>query len=95
MSDGKELQDKLDEAVKEVLGMISPGVVTAWVLVAHQANYDENGDGVSSYPIVLMNGSQADHVIRGLLEVAQDHVRGVGKWASHFHGPDDEDEDDE
>lgn len=91
-------QTRLDDAVEEVIAEIGPGIITGWVLVAHQANYDDEGYGVSSYPIVLMNGSLPDHVIRGLLEIASDHVRRIGKYSPAIHEHEEieaEDEDDD
>jgi hypothetical protein len=88
MSDS--LQNRLDEAVTDVLNAIHPGVPTAWVLLAHQASYEDNGDSLSTYPIITMNADLPDHVILGLLAIAEAHVKGTGKFG--YISDDDDDE---
>lgn len=79
----QKAQRALDNAVEEYFkahewdrGMI----LTGWVLVSHQAGY-ENGEDKEAYPIIYMDGSLSDHVAIGLLNVGIDIVRGV-KYAA-------------
>lgn len=65
-------QEKLDAAVEEFIrdtGWNSSGVLTSWIIVGHQMNYDEDGDEIGAYPIVFKNGVQAHHINVGLLGV--------------------------
>lgn len=77
-------QRKLDAAVEEYLtatGWSKSGVLTAWVLVGHQHGVGDDGDITTCVPIVYMNGTQPDHVALGLLQIAADTIRGVGRWS--------------
>lgn len=73
-------QKKLDEAVLEyTIACEHEGVLTAWVLVGHQAVF-EDGEDKSMMFNVYQGGALADHIVLGMLQIAADKVRGVGRW---------------
>lgn len=85
-------QRRLDDAVNEyfvAMGWKRRGILTAWALISSVAHV-ENGKDAESYPIVYMHGELPDHTARGLFSIADDIVRGVGRW-----GRDRSDEDDD
>ncbi len=78
------IQRDLDEAVERYFKASGwEGFISGWVLIAHQHLLDETTGKVtkSGHPLVYMGGTMEDHVSLGLLQVAKDVIRGVGRWA--------------
>lgn len=76
-------QKKLDEAVADFVafaGWNKGMVTTGYVLVVSQQGFDQQGFEISGYPIVYSGGSMPDHSALGVLQVASDTIRGVGRW---------------
>lgn len=78
-------QARLDDAVRRFIGEVGwtqAGVLTTYVMVLHQASFDSQGNDTSSYAAVHLGGSQPDHSALGLLDIARDKIRGVGRWSA-------------
>lgn len=73
----KAAQKKLDEAVADLLRANGcEGIITQFMLVAHVSlPPDDDGDDLSSYPLVFQGGSAPDHVAEGLLAIAKEKLR--------------------
>ena len=78
----RQAQHALDEAVDTFMresGWAESGVLTAWVLVGHQAGFDD-GEETVTYPIVYSRGAVPDHVALGLLDIARDAIHGCSRY---------------
>lgn len=46
-------------------------LLTSYMVICAQTGYDDDGDLISAYPVMYMDGLQPDHTVLGLLETAR------------------------
>lgn len=70
--------EQLHEAIRaKVASLESGGILTDWITIAAEQNFDEDGDGITRVATFIADGSLPMYRIIGLLEYALTRYRAL------------------
>ncbi len=86
----KKLREAIEEFIREEWGIDPQLVLADWILITHHTGWNEDGDGVSKYGTVYMNGDMAPHQSVGLLSLIANRLQHDYNEGTFLPGGDDE-----